>query len=107
MPHITPQALEVLFRREQDMSLCLHGVRSRIIPTSAGPRAVVRIVGHLVLDEVPAEDDGQVVPEEFYLVLDLPMAPETVALVNGHFDDTMGQMVDSALEAIITEDGET
>ncbi|MEV0151553.1 MULTISPECIES: hypothetical protein [unclassified Nonomuraea] len=106
MPHITPHALERLFQRDPDVTMCLHGLRSSLVPTTAGPVAVTRIVGHLVLG-VPAEDDGQEIPEEFALVLDLPLPLAKLAVARGHFDDTMDQMMDSALDALITEDGET
>lgn len=103
MPHITPQTLDRLFDREQDFAMCVHGARTRL--AKDGSSAVVRIVGHLVL-EVP-EEDGQETPEEFCLVVDLPMSTECLARIAGLFDETMGQMVDSALGAIIAEDGET
>jgi hypothetical protein len=106
MSHLTHEALERLFSREnRDAALCLHGIRSRLIDTPAGPLAVARIVAHLVLDEVPEEDMEP--GEESFLVMDIPMSPATLALVNGHFDETMSQMTESALERLITEDGET
>jgi hypothetical protein len=105
MPHLSSEALERLFTRDPDMTVCVHGLRTEIVPREAGPLAVARIVAHLVL-EAPAEEDSAEVPEEFFLVLDIPMAPETVAMVNGHFDDTMDQMTEIALERLITEDGE-
>lgn len=103
MPHITPQALDRLFEQDQDFSMCVHGIRSTIV--EGGSSAVVRIVGHLVL-EVP-EEDGPEIPKEFFLVMDLPMSAARLAGITGHFDETMGQMVESALGAIIAEDGET
>lgn len=103
MPHISPETLERLFQRHQDITMCVHGIRTRIQGSGS---AVVRIVGHLALEQVP-EEDGQELPEEYCLVVELPMTASKLAVVTGHLDDTMGRMVDSALNAIITEDGET
>ena len=105
MSHLSSVTIERLLSRDPDITMCLHGIQSRIMEGVDGPMAVARIVAHLVLDAT-AEDDPGEVREEFCLVLDLPMAPETLAMVNGHFDDTMGQMMEIALERLTTEDGE-
>lgn len=103
MPHISPETLEALFQRDPDVTMCVHGLQTRILTPDT---AVVRLAGHLALSGAPEEGD-QDLPAEYCLVVDIPMSSATVALASAHMDETMGQMVDSALEAITTEDGET
>jgi hypothetical protein len=105
MTHISPEALKRLYARDPDVVLCLHGLQTRLSDDHG--LAMVRIVGHLVLEEVPAEDGDPEIPEDMYLVLDLPMDVTRLTLVSGHIDETMGPMVESALERLITEDGDT
>jgi hypothetical protein len=105
MFHLSPEALERLFSREWvDAALCVHGIRAQVMDTPEGPLAVTRIVAHLVLDDLPEE--AVEAQEDAFLVMDIPLCPAKLALVSGHFSETMDRMTETALERIITEDGD-
>ena len=108
MGHIAQTTLELLFSEDRDPNvvLCVHAVQSRI--PDAGeegqePPVTVRVVGHVIPEDVEEVPEGLELPADLCFVLDLPMDAPTLASLAGHFGDTMDSLTDEALDALFDD----